>query len=143
MQQTSSRPRATSEPSSLVRSLVGSPATAVSVIWVSVVVCAVFGPDMVTGSAHERIPLASLTVWVWATVATAFLSMGARRSETRSTLVVGTSAIWGVVLVAVLAAPSLVTGTDPTTIPLTALLAPVAGAVATGFLALAGCPTRR
>jgi hypothetical protein len=122
--------------------LAGAPATAVTVIWGSVVLGAVFGPDMVTGSAHEHLPLVAATIWLWATVATAFLMMGARRSETLTSLVVGTSAIWLAVLVAVLAGPSLVTGTDPTTIPLTAFLAPVAGAVATGFLALAGCPQR-
>ena len=44
--------------------------------------------------------------------------------------------IWAVVALAGIFTPVLVTGSDPTRIPLAALAAPVAGMVATGFVAL-------
>ena len=44
--------------------------------------------------------------------------------------------IWVVVALASIFAPELVTGTDPTRIPLAALVAPIAGLVGTGFVAL-------
>jgi hypothetical protein len=119
-----------------------TPATAISTIWLTVVLSGLLAPDMVTGSEHEHLPIAGLTVWVWATVASWFVAMGARRVQDRSSLVVWSSCVWLVVLVAVLTLPSLVTGTDPTTIPLVVLLAPVIGAFATGIIALWGCPTR-
>lgn len=143
MDTTTQTPASPTRSSSPLTSLAASAATAVTVIWATVVLAAVFGPDLITGSNHEHLPLVGMTMWIWATIATAFLMMGARRSETIATLVLGTSAIWGLVLITLLVAPSMVTGTDPTTIPFAALLAPVGGAVATGFLALAGCPTRR
>ena len=143
MDSTTQAPTSPARPSSPLASLAGSAATAVTVLWTTVVLCAVFGPDLISGSNHEHLPLVGMTMWLWATIATAYLMMGVRRSDTVVTLVVGTSAIWGLVLVTVLVAPSMVTGTDPTTIPFAALLAPVGGAVATGFLALAGCPARR
>jgi hypothetical protein len=51
-------------------------------------------------------------------------------------LVLGTSALWLAVAVVSIAGPMLVTGTDPTRIPLAALIAPPFGAIATGLLAV-------
>ena len=122
--------------------LASQPATAVTVIWACVVLSATLGPDMVTGSQHEHLPIGAMTIWVWASVATAYLLMGARGPGEHRTLVAGTCGIWCLVLAAVFLMPSLVTGTDPTTIPVAVFLAPVAGAIATGFLAL-GQSTRQ
>jgi hypothetical protein len=49
---------------------------------------------------------------------------------------IAVASIWVVVALAGIFAPELVTGTDPTRIPLAALVAPIAGLVATGFVAL-------
>jgi hypothetical protein len=43
-------------------------------------------------------------------------------------------AIWVSALVAGVAAPLMVTGTDPTEIPMAALLTPIGGAFATGLI---------
>jgi hypothetical protein len=109
---------------------------ALAAIWLSTVAAALFAPDMVTGSAHERLPIAAMTGWVWAIVATGYVLMGARGGRSAPGLVLGTTVTWAIVGIAVVFGPALVTGSDPTTIPLTAMLAPVAGAVVTGFLAL-------
>jgi hypothetical protein len=118
-----------------MRAVFESTATAVASIWVSSALVAVFAPDMVSGSEHEHLPLAALTVWLWTLTATAYVLMGARRT-TSVTLVAGVAAVWAAVFVVAVAAPTMVTGSDPTEIPIGALLAPAVGALATGFLAL-------
>ena len=118
-----------------------STATPISVIWATVVATALLAPDMITGSDHEHLPLTGLTIWIWAAAASSFVALGANRVEDRRRLVTWTSVVWVVVLLTVLLMPSLVTGTDPTTIPLAGLVAPPAGALATGYVALSGCPT--
>lgn len=107
---------------------------AVTAIWVAVGLMAVFAPDMIAGSQHEHLPLASITVWVWAAIASGFVAMCGR--DTSSGLVIGAAGIWLVAAAAAVWAPVMVTGTDPTRIPLAAILAPLLAAFATGFLAL-------
>lgn len=133
----------TSTPDSAPRSgpstgqqLLASPATAVVAIWLSAVATAVWAPDMVTGSEQEQLPMAAFTVWLWAAVATGYVLMGSRDRQGTPGLVLGTVAVWALVFVAAVFAPTLVTGSDPTTVPISVFLAPVAGTVTTGFLAL-------
>lgn len=86
--------------------------TAVVVIWLSSALMAIFAPEMITGSQQEHIPLVPLTVWIWATLATAYVLMTGRRTASIA-FVVGVSAVWIAALIAVVATPPLVTGTDP------------------------------
>lgn len=116
--------------------LLTSVATPVSVIWVATAVIAVFAPDMVTGSEHEHLPIAGITVWLWASVATAYTVMAVRRAPAAAVLTVGVSLVWAAVAVAAVAGPVMVTGSDPTRIPMAVLLGPLVGALTTGFLAL-------
>ena len=121
---------------------------ALAVIWSAVLVVSVFAPDLVSGSEQEHLPLAALTTWLWGAVATAAVlwTMNSLRGETanRSTWVgysVAVACIWLVATVLALAVPDFETGSDPTRLPLAALLVPiaaavltaVAGAVAVGF----------
>lgn len=119
------------------RDVTSSPGLAIALIWASTVLSGVLAPDMITGSAHEHLPMSALTGWIWALVATGYVLMAARGGRGRRSLVLGTSITWLLVAAAVVFGPVMVTGTDPTTIPLTVLIAPVAGAIVTGFLALA------
>ena len=114
---------------------------AVAAIWISVVLATALAPDMISGSQHEHLPLVGFTIWLWGAIATGFVVQttvdGLRRGYSRSAwlaLGFGVVVIWlGVLLVTVLA-PTFVTGTDPTTIPLAALGAPIAGLVLTSLL---------
>jgi hypothetical protein len=69
------------------------------------------------------------------------------RHTTSAWLIWCVVAIWASVAIAGVAAPVMVTGTDPTRIPMGAILAPIGGALATGLVALhhatrsAGDPT--
>lgn len=119
-----------------------APGLAVAAIWVPTLLFSIFAPDMVTGSQQEHLPIAGLTAWVWAAAATGYvlMAMRARRAPGDTSRWLGFElsvlTIWVVVALAGIFAPELVTGTDPTRIPLAALVAPIAGLVATGFVAL-------
>ena len=141
MSTTTARPATAPPPiPAAARSPVGaalaSPATAVAAIWVCSALAAVFAPDMVTGSEQEHLPIALMSIWLWTLSATAYVLLASRGTDGSIFLTGATSVIWGAVLLVSLAAPVMETGTDPTTIPIAAILAPVVGAVATGFVAV-------
>lgn len=117
------------------RTAVASPGVAVTSVWVCSALLAVFAPDMVTGSEHDHLPIAAMTVWPWTFAATAYVLMAARHA-TSVWLVWAVVAVWASVFVAGVAAPLMVTGTDPTEIPMAALLTPIGGALATGLIEL-------
>jgi hypothetical protein len=123
--------------------LVGlAPGIAVASIWVPTLLLSVFAPDMVTGSQQEHLPLGGLIAWLWAAAATGYVLMATHAREESDDpsrwlgFELSVLTIWVVVALAAIFAPELVTGTDPTRIPLAALVAPIAGLVATGFVAL-------
>lgn len=107
----------------------------VSSVLLAVLFASVFSPDMGTGSAHEHLPLVGFIDWIWAAVATGYLAF-VRRDRADMTLGISVTVLWLAVAVTSIAAPVFVTGTDPTQIPLAAMLAPVLGSIVTGFLAL-------
>lgn len=102
----------------------------------------IFAPDLVSGSQQEHLPIAGLTAWPWAAAATGYVLMATRVRDASDDPSVwlgfelSVVVIWAVVALAGIFAPELVTGSDPTRVPLAALVAPVAGLVATGFVAL-------
>lgn len=126
-----------------------APGIAVAAIWVPTLLFSVFAPDMVTGSLQEHLPIGGLTAWLWAAAATGYVLMATRTRESSDEparwlgFELSVLTVWVVVALAGIFAPELVTGTDPTRIPLAALVAPVAGLVATGFVALHATTSRR
>ena len=115
-------------------------AVAVAGIWVGMVLATIFAPDMVSGSQQEHLPLASMTDWMWGAVATGLIVFGFARGRGAAARSVWTgvavAAIWLAVAVASIFVPDFVTGSDPTRIPLAAMISPVAGMIATAFLAI-------
>ncbi len=103
---------------------------------VAVLLASILSPDLVAGTPKDQIPLAALQDWFWGSVAIAYLAAaGPRRGD--PTLAVSVGVVWFAVAATSIFAPSLVTGSDPTTVPVAALVAPVVGAITTGFLAIA------
>ena len=109
---------------------------AVAAIVTASCVVALFAPDLVTGSEQEHLPLAALTIWLWTAAAVGYVLMAGGRSGSRD-FVLGVAFVWAVVAILAVAVPTMVTGTDPTSIPIASLVAPPFGTVATGFLAIA------
>jgi predicted MFS family arabinose efflux permease len=108
---------------------------AVGSVIVAVLFASLYSPDMITGSSHEHLPLAAFSDWLWGSVAIGYLSY-VRRDRSDATFGISVGVLWlAVALTSIFASP-FVTGSDPTTIPLAALIAPVVGAIVTGFLAL-------
>jgi hypothetical protein len=107
-------------------------------IWVAVVLISLFAPDMVSGSEHEHLPIAAFTTWLWGLAATGgFLwAMGRLRgSASRRPIWIGLTAatltVWLVATVLSITLPVVETGSDPTRIPIAAMLTPIAAAVLT------------
>jgi hypothetical protein len=108
---------------------------AVAAIWVSSIGLALFAPDLVSGSEHEHLPLAMMTIWLWTAAATAFALMTPTGESLRG-WTVSVVVLWlGVLLVGVFA-PEMVTGSDPTRIPLAVVVVPPVAAIVTGLLSL-------
>jgi hypothetical protein len=107
-------------------------------IWGSVLVVSVLSPAMVSGSQQDRLPLAALLAWISGAVATRLvvtaMTRPAMTDRKRMATALITVVIWAAVAVVSVVGPELVTGSDPTRIPVAAILAPIGGAVATSFV---------
>jgi hypothetical protein len=120
-----------------------APGLGVAAIWLATLVSALFAPDLVTGSQQEHFPLVGAVDWLWAAVAAGYVLMvgrfGGPNGRTRGgaiSFVLSVTAVWAATAVASIFGPPLLTGTDPTQIPLVAILAPLAAMAVTGFICL-------
>ncbi|MGA9162048.1 MAG: hypothetical protein WB297_14445 [Actinomycetota bacterium] len=115
---------------------------AVASIWLAIAGASIWSPDLISGTEQEHVPLAAILDWFYAALATGLVLMAfGRRSPGASRslwlgFTVAIGAIWFVVAIASIFAPSIVTGTDPTTVPIAALASPVAGVIATAFVSV-------
>jgi len=108
---------------------------AVGSVLLAVLLASLFSPDMVTGSNHEHLPLAGMMDWFWGLIAIAYLAF-VRRERADGTFGLSVAVLWLTVAVASIASPAMVTGTDPTTIPIAVMIAPIVGCLGTAFLTL-------
>ena len=115
---------------------------ALTSIWVAVLLTSVFAPAMVHGSEQQSLPIAALVNWFWGLIASAFVLVPAltRRQAPDHPLwpvLAGTVVVaWVAVTLISIFTPRLVTGSDPTQIPLAAMIAPVVGAFVTACAAI-------
>ena len=114
----------------------------ITAIWVSIALISVLSPDMVHGSEHQRMPVAAFGAWFWgfgASIAAVVAMARLRRDVAQRPavmMVAGvTTTIWVAATVVSIFGPTLVTGSDPTTIPLAALIAPIVAALVTTGIA--------
>jgi len=122
----------------------------VAAIWLAVLAMSIWSPDLITGTLHEHIAVAALADWFFAAIATGLVLMafGRRaRGATRSLwlgFTIAVTGVWAAVALASIYAPTMVTGTDPTTVPIATFVAPMAGVIATAFASVfaAGSPGR-
>jgi hypothetical protein len=111
-------------------------------IWVAVLLISLFSPDLVSGSEQEHLPVAAITVWFWGGSAPWSCCWRWGRLRGRPSwqpiwvgLSVATLGIWTVATILAITLPVIETGTDPTRVPVAAIVAPIAAAMLT---ALAG-----
>jgi hypothetical protein len=113
---------------------------AVATIWISVTLASIFSPDLVSGTQQDHVPLAALVDWLWGAAATGSVLLAFRRTAEQGRSVwmaisIGVGAIWLAVALVSIFVPQWLTGTDPTRIPMGALIAPIGGSIATKFIA--------
>lgn len=115
---------------------------AVVTIWFSVLLTSLFAPDFVSGSQQEHIKVAALTNWLWGAISTVGVLRALRAARTLEVrdgawvmLGIAVSVLWVAVAAVSIAAPVLETGSDPTQIPLAALLSPIVATLFTRYLA--------
>jgi hypothetical protein len=111
-------------------------------IWTAVLLISLLAPDLVSGSEQQHLPVAAFGTWFWGGIGTVVLlwAMSRLRGSARwQPIWIGLSAatlgIWALATILAITLPVMVTGSDPTRIPVAALFAPPAAAMLT---ALAG-----
>ncbi|MGH9290013.1 MAG: hypothetical protein ACRD0V_17255 [Acidimicrobiales bacterium] len=109
-------------------------------IWTAVVLISILAPDMVSGSEQEHLPVAAFATWLWGLVATGgFLwAMGKLRGNaSRRPIWIGLAAaalsVWLVATILSITLPVVETGSDPTRLPIAAMVTPIAAAVLTSL----------
>jgi hypothetical protein len=119
-------------------------AAGIAGIWVAVTLISLLAPDMISGSEQQHLPVAAFGAWFWGLAATGGFvwAMGRLRGKAaRQPIWIGLAAatlvVWGVATILSIALPVLVTGSDPTRIPIGALVAPVAAALLTVLAGIA------
>jgi hypothetical protein len=126
-----------------------APAIALAGIWLATLIASLFSPDLVSGTEQEHLPIAAFVDWLWAAIATGYVLMAGRvRAEGEDpspwvAFAFSVVVIWMTVALASIFAPVMVTGTDPTRLPIAALFAPFAATVVTGFVCLHVATTRQ
>jgi hypothetical protein len=112
----------------------------IGAIWSAAALIGVFAPDMVSGSEQQHLPVGAFTASLWGLVATGLFvaAMGRLRgSEVRRPIWIGltvaTAVVWLVAVVLSTALPVVETGSDPTRLPVGAMVSPVAAMVLTGL----------
>jgi hypothetical protein len=107
-----------------------------------VALISLLAPDMVSGSEQENLPLPAMVTWLWGLLATGIFlwARGRLRGDAAHRpiwigLAVATLVVWLIAAILGITLPRVETGSDPTRIPVGAMVAPVAATVLT---ALAG-----
>ena len=109
--------------------------SAVASILLATTLLSIFSPDLVTGSAQEHLPIVAMLSWFWGLLAIAYLAF-VRSGRATPSLGLSVVILWLCVCMTSIFAPEMVTGSDPTRIPIAAMVAPILGCLATAFLAL-------
>lgn len=111
---------------------------AIVAIWLATAAAAVWSPDLVTGSEQDHIPLIAMNFPIWALLGTGFAVLApattaVNRARVWEVYAGAVAVMWTVASAIAIAAPPLVTGTDPTTIPIAGVIAPIAAMAATAY----------
>ena len=111
---------------------------AIAAIWIAVTLISVYAPDLVTGTTQDHVPLAAILAWIWGVLASrnvAVAILRRRRSpgvaDSARLLAIAVTTIWTICMILAVAGPEWVSGTSPTRIPISAIVAPIIAVVLT------------
>ena len=96
-------------------------------IWINVIIISLFTPDLVSGSQQEHLRLSLYLSWIWGILASNFALEAHQKGLTQTQLkiyAVVTIVIWSIASLVAHYAPVMVSGSDPTSLPLFSLMAP-------------------
>jgi hypothetical protein len=113
-------------------------AAGLGAVWAAVIVISLYSPDSVSGIPQEHVPIAAVLTWVWGLMASRSMittlvaqrDHPERQPEVRL-LVGGVAMLWFLATILAVFGPEIVSGTDPTRVPIAAILAPIAAMVLT------------
>lgn len=116
----------------------GSMAIAFGGIWAAVLAISLLAPDLVSGSEQQHLPVAAFATWIWGMVASVAVfsfwvspPLASDLGPLHRPFAVGVAAVWLVAAVVGVLGPELVTGSDPTRVPVAAILTPMAATAVT------------
>lgn len=120
-------------------------ALAIGSIWIAVLIISLFSSELVYGADRDTFPLIPATTWIWGANASTFVLRALAQRHSNPTdqrhawigIATAVAAIWALVTIASLVIPEfdLEGGSSTITIPLGAVIAPIAGVVATSIAA--------
>jgi hypothetical protein len=120
---------------------------ALAAMWLSIVLLSIFAPELVSGTMQDHFPIAlvvgllaglAATKWV---VRASTTGIGPPKLWIVYDLIVG--GVWLAVALVSIYVPVLESGTDPTLVPIGAVVAPIAGAILTGAVTEMFIATKR
>jgi hypothetical protein len=107
-------------------------------IWLAVVFTSIFAPDMVTGSTQDHFPVALVVALLAGLAATRSVvrafSHGLGGTSRWGVYALMVAGVWLAVTLVSIYTPVMITGSDPTRVPIAAIVAPIAGAILTGAI---------
>jgi hypothetical protein len=120
----------------------------VASIWLATAAASGWSPVMITGTGHERLAIAAVIGWFPAAIASGLVLMAFSRRTRGASLslwlgfLIAIGSIWAAAAFVSIFSPALVTGSDPTTVPIAVFFAPIGGVIATAFASVfvAGTP---
>jgi hypothetical protein len=114
---------------------------AIAAIWAATAAAAIWAPGLISGSAHEHIPIVAINVPVWALLATGFVVMApattaSDRRRLWAVYAAVVSVIWAAACAIAIVGPPIITGSDPTMIPIAGIVAPILAMAATAYASI-------
>ena len=117
---------------------------ATAFIWMSVIFTSLFSPDLISGSNQEHLPLVLWTAWFWGLIANMFLFRLLKEQNDFSILKLQIGSViilWTIVAMIGIFTPPFVTGSDPTSLPIASIVAPLIACILTAGIWFLGKPS--
>lgn len=113
-------------------------------LWLSIILTSIFSPDLVSGSEQQHLAIILWTAWFWGIIANIFILRLLRDHQEISVFRIQELSIillWFIVAFVSIFAPPMITGSDPTILPIVSLISPFIGCILTAGIWFLGKST--